>query len=80
MAHIRRSAPIACANRASRDYRQIILAAIAREQRSVNSLAKSAGVTQQSLAAWLRGASATLNSESLAKICGVLGLDLRSRK
>lgn len=43
-------------------------------------LAKGAGVHQGGLKTWLDGDQATLNSETLERVCGVLGLELKRRK
>ena len=64
----------------TQDYRQIILAALAREDQSVNWLAKTAGVNQPTLHSWLADPERAISSITLARLCGVLGLELRAKR
>ena len=59
------------------DFRLIVHSARLGAGLSVYALAKSSGVPQQTLHNWLSGKNRTINSESLARVCAVLGLSLK---
>ena len=57
------------------DYRSTILTALG--SRSTYWLAKAAGVPQSMLHKWLTGKQQSINSDSLAKVAGVLGVEFK---